>query len=75
MATKTFLPTTEISEIKHKLEKVNENFTVYMYDNGFMFEIAGRNRAGDYKTVKILCQNIDQLVSLVQQAADMEKDD
>jgi hypothetical protein len=63
------------SSISEKLEKVTESFNVYMYDNGFMFEIAGRNPDGDYKTAKILCQNIDQLIALVQEAAGMEKDD
>jgi hypothetical protein len=63
------------SSISEKLEKVTESFNVYMYDNGFMFEISGRNRDGDYKTAKILCQSIDQLIALVQEAAGMEKDD
>jgi len=32
-----------VSKISDKLTKVNENFTVQMYDNGYMFEISGRD--------------------------------
>ena len=35
------------STIAQKLEKVNDNFSIYMYDNGYMFEISGRNSSDD----------------------------
>ena len=38
-----------ISKIGDKLAKVNESLTINIYDNGFMFEISGRNKDGDYK--------------------------
>ena len=31
--------------LENKLAKVNDNFTVYMYDNGYMLEISGRTEA------------------------------
>jgi len=37
----------------NKLAKVNESFTVYRYDNGFMIEVSGRDRNNYYKTTKI----------------------
>lgn len=64
-----------ISTIGDKLAKVNESFTVNMYDNGFMFEISGRNKGGDYKTVKIMVSELAQLAALVQEATEMERDD
>ena len=64
-----------ISKIGDKLAKVNESFTVNMYDNGFMFEISGRDKNGDYKTVKIMVNELAQLAALVQEATDMERDD
>jgi hypothetical protein len=64
-----------ISKIGDKLAKVNESFTVNMYDNGFMFEISGRDKTGDYKTVKIMVSELAQLAALVQEATDMERDD
>ena len=64
-----------ISKIGDKLAKVSESFTVNMYDNGFMFEIGGRDEDNDWATAKILVQTVDQLKALVQEAAEMEKDD
>jgi hypothetical protein len=61
--------------ISNKLSKVNESFSVYMYDNGFMFEISGRDSDGEYKTTKILCNTIEQLLALVQEATMIEKDE
>lgn len=61
--------------ISNKLSTVNESFTVYMYDNGFMFEIGGRDTTGEYKTTKILCNTIDHLLALVQEATTFEKDE
>ena len=64
-----------ISKIGDKLAKVGESFTVNMYDNSFMFEIGGRDEDNDWATAKILVQTVDQLKALVQEAAEMEKDD
>ena len=33
-------------KLNEKIEKVNDNFSVYMYDNGFMLEISGRDDNG-----------------------------
>lgn len=67
-------PTT-VTKISDKLARVNENFNVNMYDNGYMFEISGKDAEGDWKTAKIMCTTLDQLVALVQEAADMDRDD
>ena len=64
-----------ISKIGDKLAKVNESFTVNLYDNGFMFEIGGRDKNNDYKTVKIMVGDLSQLAALVQEATEMERDD
>jgi hypothetical protein len=71
MATKK----TAVSKISDKLAKVNENYNVYMYDNGYMFEISGKDAEGDWKTAKIMCATIDQLVELVREADATERDD
>lgn len=71
MATKK----TAVSKISDKLAKVNENYNVYMYDNDYMFEISGKDAEGDWKTAKIMCATIDQLVELVREADAMEHDD
>ena len=64
-----------ISKIGDKLAKINESFSVYMYDNGYMFEASGRDSDGDYRTVKIMATELDQLKALVQEATEMERDD
>ena len=69
MATKT-----TVSKISDKLAKVNENYTVNMYDNGYMFEVSGRDKKGEYKSAKIMCTTTEQLIELVKEAADMERD-
>jgi len=67
------MATKKISKIADKLDKVNESFTINMYDNGFMIEIGGRKN-DDWKTAKIMVPTIDELVVLIKEAADMERD-
>ena len=64
-----------VSKISDKLAKVNESFNVYMYDNGFMFEIGGRDSDNEYKNAKIMCTSVEQLALLVQEATEMERDE
>ena len=64
----------QVSNLNDKLVKVNDSFTINMYDNGFMIEVGGRNKKGDYVNAKILCSTIEQLVALVQEASTMERD-
>ena len=64
-----------VSTIQDKLTKINESFTIYMYDNGYMIEVSGRDSENDYKTAKIMVNNLEQLVALVQEATEMERDE
>jgi hypothetical protein len=59
--------------INTKLAKVNENFTVYMYDNGFMIEIGGVDKTDDWKTAKVIVSSIDELVEIVKLIVTMER--
>jgi hypothetical protein len=68
------MATKQVSNLSDKLTKVNDNFTVNMYDNGYMIEVSGRNKKNDYVSAKIMCSNIEQLVVLVQEACTMERD-
>ena len=61
-------------KLNEKIEKVNDNFSVYMYDNGFMLEVSGRDSGGDWATAKILCKDLDELISLIKEATAMERD-
>jgi hypothetical protein len=61
-------------KLSEKLAKVNDNFSVNMYDNGYMFEISGRNEAEDWTTAKIICKDVNELVELIKEASTMERD-
>jgi hypothetical protein len=61
-------------KLSDKLAKVNDSFSVNMYDNGFMFEMGGRSEDEDWVTAKIVCNNIDELVALIKEASEMPRD-
>jgi hypothetical protein len=67
--------TKAVNKISDKLTKVNESFTVYMYDNAYMIEVSGRDSENDYKSVKLMVPTLEQLYSLIKEASDMERDD
>lgn len=56
-----------------KLTKVDESFTVHMYDNGFMVEVGGRDSEDDWTTAKIVCNSLDEVVELVKEVYTMER--
>ena len=60
--------------VSDKLTKVNDNFTVNMYDNGFMVEIGGRDKKEDWATAKILVSNLEELTALIKEITEMERD-
>lgn len=64
-----------VSTIADKLSKVNESFTVNMYDNGYMFEIGGKDDNGDWKNAKIMCSTVEQLLALVKEATEADRDE
>jgi hypothetical protein len=57
-----------------KLSKVNESFTVYRYDNGYMIEVGGRDNENDWKNCKILCSTEAELFEVIKEALVMEVD-
>lgn len=63
-----------MTKISDKLIKVNDNFTVNMYDNGFMVEIGGRDSADEWKTAKILCNTLEDLIAVITEATLMPKE-
>ena len=58
-----------------KLSKVNESFTIYRYDNGFMIEVSGRDSENDYKTAKVMCSTEAELFDVIKEALSMDLDD
>ena len=65
---------TKFVKIADKMEKVNDNFTVYRYENGYMLEISGRTKDNEWKTSKIVAASIDDLNLLVKEALTIQLD-
>jgi len=63
-----------VLKLSDKMEKVSDNFTVQMVDNGFMFEISGRDDNEDWVTAKLIIPDIDGLVTLIKEASEMPRD-
>ena len=63
-----------VNKLSDKLVKVNDNFSVHMYDNGFMVEVGGRNKKTDYVSARILCSTLEEVQALVAEACVMERD-
>jgi len=63
-----------MSKLGAKLKKVNESFTIYRYDNGFMIEVSGKDEENDWKTAKILCSTEEELIAIIKEANSMELD-
>jgi hypothetical protein len=61
--------------ISVKLAKVNESFTINMYDNGFMIEVGGSDKKDDWKTAKVMVGTIDELVDIIREIVVMERRD
>ncbi len=60
--------------VRDKLTKVSDSFTINMYDNGFMVEVSGRDSDGDWKSAKVLCQDLDQVIAVVTEVSKMERE-
>jgi hypothetical protein len=61
-------------KLSDKLSKCGDSVTVNMYDNGFMVEVSGRSSEDDWKSAKILCQTLDEVYSVIAEAATMPRD-
>ena len=61
-------------KVSDKLTKVNDAFTINMYDNGFMVEVGGRNSEDDWANAKIMVTNVDDLLALVKEVANMTRE-
>jgi len=60
--------------LKEKLSKVHSSITIERADNGWIFEVSGRDQQDDYKNIKILVNTSDTLYSLIQEHNEMEID-
>lgn len=64
----------KITKVSDKLTKINDNFNINIFDNGFMVEASGKTADDDWATVKVMCSSEEELVQLVLDAISIEKD-
>ena len=62
-----------VKKLSDKLTKVNESFTINMYDNGYMIEVGGRDDEDNWKTAKIMVGTVEELLELVREATEIER--
>lgn len=62
-----------IKSLSDKLTKVDEAVHIYMYDNGYMIEVAGRDSNDDWSTAKLMCASIEDVIALLKEASNMER--
>jgi hypothetical protein len=60
-------------QINSNMVKVNDSFSVNMYDNGFMVEYSGRDAEMHFVGSKTMCANLEELLTLIQAIAAMER--
>jgi hypothetical protein len=60
-------------KINTKLAHVNDTFTIRMCDNGYVFEIGGRTVNDDWDTVTIVCNTVEEVYALTDEATKMER--
>lgn len=62
-----------IKTISDKLAKVSDNFTVNMYDNGFMIDVSGQDENEEWASARIMCNTFEELGTLIHEATTMER--
>jgi hypothetical protein len=61
-------------KLSDKLTKCGDSLTVNMYDNGYMVEVSGKDNDNDWKSAKIMCQSLDEVYAVINQASAMPRD-
>jgi len=60
-----------VKAISDKLDKVNGEFTINRYDNGYMFDISGK-MDDEWKSAKIVVSNVEELITLIREYDSMD---
>jgi len=80
MATRTKTNTTDSTKLEsdiailNELAKVNQNYEVQQYDNGFLLEIGGRDHNDDCTNRKLLVTSESDLIELIKVIHSLPKD-
>jgi hypothetical protein len=61
--------------IVDKIVKIESTITIQIVDNGYMFEVGGRDANDEWKNVKIVCTTRSELDSLLDEALELDRVD
>ena len=61
-------------KLSDKLYKIDTDFTINMYDNGYMIEAGGQDEEDNWVRAKINC-TAEELIELVKEATEMKRND
>lgn len=61
--------------IVDKISKIGDNISITLVDNGFVFEVSGRDAADNWKTLKVVCTSRSELDSLIDEALELDRAD
>lgn len=59
--------------ISKKLTKINESIGLTLCENGFMVEVSGNDKEDNYKPMKIIVNDQDELIDLIKTLAAMPR--
>lgn len=68
------MPKKNITKVADKLAKVGECVNVYFYDNAYMVEVSGRDSNDDWSNVKLVCRDLDEVQTALQEVDSLPKD-
>lgn len=60
-------------KISDKLTKVDENFTINKYDNGYMVEVGGRDDEDNWASVKLIATSLDVVIEMLKDFDSIQK--
>jgi hypothetical protein len=63
----------QIKKISDKLIKINDSLTINLFDNGYMVEVSGRDDNDNWTQVKISCNTLDEVTTLLKEANEIDK--
>ena len=62
-------------KISDKLKNVTREITISKCDNGFIFEVRGETPEENWASSKIVCNNLEQVVTLLTEYSNMSTND
>lgn len=68
------MPKKPITKVSDKLTKVSECVNVYFYDNAYMVEVTGRDQNDDWANIKLVCKDMDEVVKVLQEVENLERE-